>query len=321
MNLKPILTKYFPENSLQGECGIWAHKIIDFPLIGNSYAQKKKSVQQNGVLYSNLYGNFRIGDVVITSEGTYLGFGSGHVCIVIDIDKEKLIIAESNFNRDGRVHYGRVVPKDKIYGVLRGKFNVNLGLPDVITLKTTILMQYEKQWDSSVFQKLQDRMLLMSNGKIKLDIYPIYTYKSLKNWWYQVYPFNGGEYSVIAFPYIQEQAIPITYGDSQIILWSINKSQWQGGVYNGGGDHPEYGWNYFGAKPIIATITCDEGDKSFHYTSDEAFIDYATHEISHGLTHWGRGDGFDNTDKYYWADNRSLIFDEIDYNHLCVNLF
>lgn len=319
MNIKPALSKYYPENSIGGQCGVWAHNIINFPDVGNSYAQKKKAVQQNGILFSNLYGDFRIGDVCITSEGTTLGFGAGHVAVICDIVNGNLIAAESNFLLNGRVHYGRIIPKDKIYGVLRGGFKVNLGLPPLV-LKTTILMQYEKQWDSSIFQELIDNFKTLTGGKVTLDIYPVYTKGSLENWWYQTYAFSGQEYSVIAYQYIKDQAIPITYASSQLIIWAINKQQWQGSVVTAGGQFQECGWSYYGTRPCVSTVVCDEGDMSFRYPNEKAFIHYITHELTHHLSHWGRGDGFDFTDQDDVNNDRSKPFLELDYDHLQVNL-
>ena len=181
-------------------------------------------------------------------------------------------------------------------------------------------MQYEKEWNSSIFQELIDNFKALTDGKVTLDIYPVYTYQSLKNWWYQVYPFSGAEYSVIAYPYIQEQAIPITYGNSQLIVWAINKAQWQGTVASLNSQYQEYGWSYAGTRPCVSTVTCDEGDMSFRYPNEKAFIHYITHELTHQLTHWGRGDGFDYTDVDDINNERSLPFKDLDYDHLQVNL-
>lgn len=315
MNLIPKFSVKFPENSLQGECGIFAHKLIDFPLVGNTYASKKKAVQNYGILTSNLYDDFRVGDVCITSEGTFLGQGSGHVATVANIVNNQPIAVESNFRKDGRVHYGRVIPKNKIYGVIRGSFKTDLKLPPLV-LKITVLMQYEKQWDSSIFKGLTDKFFALTG--ITLNIYPVYTYQSLKNWWYQVYPFDGNEYSVVAYQYIQDQAIPITYADSQLIIWAINKEQWQGTFITPTGQYQEIGWDYYNTR--IATVVCDEGDGSIFYP-EKAFIDYIMHEIFHKLYHKGRGDYRDFTHQHYFQDrNMSLCVKDLDLTHLQVNM-
>jgi hypothetical protein len=319
MNLISKFSAKYPENSIGGQCAVFAEQLIDCGLVGNSYAQKKQAVQAGGILASNLYGDFRIGDVVISSEGTFLGVGAGHVAVIADIHNGQPIVAESNFRKDGRVHYGRAIPIKNIYGVIRGAFKIDLKLPPLV-LKTTILMQYQTEWNSAIFQELIDNFKNLTGGKVTLDIYPVYTYNSLKNWYYQEYPFSGANYSVIAYPYIQEQAIPITYGNSQLIIWAINKAQWQGTVASLNSQYQEYGWSYFGIKPCISTVTCDEGDMSFRYPNEKAFIHYITHELSHQLTRWGRGDGFDYTDIDDINNDRSKPFTEIDYQHLAVNL-
>lgn len=332
MDLKPILSKYFPENSigpgtgkLQGQCAVFAEAIVDIPKVGDTYASKKNTVLHNGILAANVI-EYRIGDVLICSDGTFMGFGAGHVAVVANLNSQWLYLAESNYNKKLRVDYGRKIARGdkRIYGLLRGNFLVDLQLPPVLTLTVSVLMQYEKEWDSSIFQKVIDRMTLMSGGKIKLEFFPLYTYNSLKNWWYSIYPFNNGEYKVVAPQYINESVIPLADSNNNkpanLIIWAINNQQWQGGFTGGDGTYKEYGWNYYGALPPMATIACDEADMSFKYPEDSAFLDYLLHEMTHMLSHWGRIDNYDNTDVYYFQGDRSKAFTEFDYEHMAVNL-
>ncbi len=321
MNLIPKLALKYPENSIGGQCGIFAHKLIEFDSVGDSYASKKRAVQNRGILVSNLHGDFRVGDVCITSEGTFMGIGAGHVAVAARVVDGQPYAAESNFRNDGRVHYGRAIPINKIYGVIRGKFLIDLKLPPLV-LNTTILMQYEKQWNSSIFKELSDKFFSLTG--IILNIKPVYTYKALKNWWYTIAPFEGAEYKIIDWNYIKEQAIPITYGDSQIILWSINLKEWEGSVVTSNGQFQECGYQYYGTKPCFATIACEEKTMSL-FNSEKAFIDYGLHEIFHALYYWGRGDYMDYCHNHFFGLNgqpkdMSKCINDLDINHLAVNL-
>lgn len=319
MDIAPILKKTFSEGSLQGQCAEWAHKVVDFPSVGDSYSQKKKAVEANGILMQNLYG-FRRGDVCVTSEGTIMGFGNGHVTIVADIVNGNLIAAESNFRKDQRIHYGRVIPKNKIYGIFRGKFKVTIATYP-IQLKMTVFMQYQKPWQNQVLTDLQDWIAKVSGGKVLLTVIPLYTYDSLKNWWYLTYFQN---YNVIAKEYFDEQAMPLRYPDSHIVLWSINKDQWKGSLFNSPGAQ-ELGWYYPGTNPMEATIVCDEMDMSFANFGLKAFFDYARHEMGHWLYEWGRTDQFDFCHNRFFGlngypKNFDLIFNDFDLDHLAANI-
>ena len=323
MNLIPIISKIYPEGSVQGQCGDFAHRLINFPPIGNTYASKKKAVQDFGVLAPNL-SEFRIGDVVITNDNTNNGVGSGHVAVVADIVAGQRIAAESNFQLDGRVHYGRVIPTNRIYGVLRGDFRFPLPIKSPLELDISIMMQYQKPWQSSIFQRLTDRMLELSGNRIKLNVFPLYTYRSLKNWNYKIFPFGTYQYSVIDYDWYKNNVLPLSFANlnkrTQIVLWAINREQWQGTVFGAGHAYDEVGWTNFGTNPIQSLIVADEGDKSFQYPNEDAFIDYCIHECQHGLQHWGRTDNGDDTDKNYFNSQRELSFNQLNYQHLAVNL-
>lgn len=299
---------------------MWAHNIIEFPLVGDTYFTKKKAVRDFGILTTNLT-EFRVGDICITNDNTIKEIGTGHVTVVADIVKGSLIAVESNYRLDHRVHYGRVIPKDRIYGVLRGNFRFPVPFKMPLELNISILMQYDKMWDSSIFKRLVDKMLELSGNKVKLNIFPLYT--SLKNWDYKIYPFGAYGYKIISYEWFKANVLPLAFTNNnqspQIVLFSINKQQWQGEMF-GQKSYPEYGWSYFGTNPIQSLIVCDEGDKSFRYPLEDAFIHYAIHEISHGLAHWGRTDNRDDTDINDLNNQRDKIFNELDYPHLAVNL-
>lgn len=323
MNLHSILSNLYPENSVQGQCGSFAHKLVEFGSVGDSYVQKKKAVQEQGILRSVLQ-CFHIGDVVITSDGTFMGFGHGHVFVVMNQDKDFLYAVESNFKLDGRVHYGRKISKtdSKIYGVIRGKFK--FSLPDTLHLKTSFLMQYQKQWDSSCFGMVVDRISKAFNGKLIIDPFPLYTYNSLKNWNYKVFGTGWGDYfSLIDDQYIQNIVLPLS-GDAKATVWCINKEQWQGSVL----DHPdtqEIGWYYRPSNPCAITLVCEEHDQSPADPTKTLFNDGVFHELSHFFYAYGRADQVDNTHNRHfgWNDfekDLNKVAEDIDLTRLIANL-
>lgn len=126
MDLRPILEKLYPEKCYGGQCGIFAHKLVDFPLVGNTLASKTQAVQKFGIPAAELNLKFQPGDVVITSESRFFG----HVLVinfVTYIENSDQAVSfqatESNFNLDLRVHHTRILnaASPVIVGVIRGK--------------------------------------------------------------------------------------------------------------------------------------------------------------------------------------------------------
>jgi len=113
-----IMTK-FPEGSTGGQCGDFAHKLVNFPSVGDGKNDKIKSIEKFGIPGPIWKQNPQPGDVIITNENpTY-----GHVAVVLDIKPNgDLVLAESNYKRSDTVSYGRTinVSSDKIYGAIRG---------------------------------------------------------------------------------------------------------------------------------------------------------------------------------------------------------
>lgn len=321
MNLRPLLSDLYPENSFGGECGLFARtKLADIPPVGNSYSDKKATVKKYGILSSQLEGQYRVGDVLITSEGTnWLGQGYGHVAFINNIIGETLYLTESNFKLDGRVHHTRTLPLNSsvIYGILRKPFKFKLP-PLPIVLNVNVFMNYEIKWNSKIFKEWADRVKQLSGGKLELNLFPLYTYNSLKNWWYEIQSTDfGGEFKVIAKHYINEQLLPLQYPNINFILWAITNKQWHGSVLHNP-NSKEYGWYYGNSK--VATIACDENDKSFKYT-ETAFVHYGTHELCHFLEQYGRRDGRKMTDIYdIQESNLAKVFQELEYDFLQVNI-
>lgn len=321
MNLRHILSEQFPEGSQWGECGLFVRlNLSQIEPIGNSYSDKKKSVNAHGITAKQLEGNYRIGDVVVTSEGTTLGVGYGHVAFVNNIVGDKLYLTESNFRKDLRVTHGRTLPKNssKIYGVIRRPFKFNFPTTP-INLKVTILMNHEKQWKTNFCEALTKYLYDISGGKVILNCYPLYTHNALKNWWYRAEGDGFGNwFNVIDRGYIEEQAMPFLYPDNHFLLWCIAKKQWHGSVFNKPGVQ-ELGWYYNRSK--FATISCDEGESSFHYPGVSAFAHYGAHEILHFLEEYGNRRGLKMTDIYDLRDRDiKKVFDNIEWDYLAANI-
>lgn len=324
MNLRPILSDLFPENSYGGECGLMVRlNLASIEPIGNQYSDKKKSVDKYGIKASQLQGDFRIGDVVVTNEGTnWLGQGYGHVAFINNIVGNLLYFTEWNFKGDGRVHHGRTMEKNssKIYGIIRRPFKFKLP---PVELNIRLLMNHQKSWQLNKLDELKDWFWLASKGQMKINIYPLYTYNALKNWWYSFEGTDFGEYfKVIDRGYIKEQVLPFgSSGDNKkadFILWCITKAQWHGAVFNKP-NTLEVGWKY--PNLPVAVISCDENDKSIIYPQRSAFIHYATHEICHFLEAMGNRRGLSQTDIFDLQElNLSKVFNNIEWDYLKANL-
>jgi hypothetical protein len=318
MNISLLLKKLYPEGSWQGQCGTFAHKLIEFPSVGDSYSQKKQAVREYGILAEQLAGDFRVGDVVITSEGTFMGMGHGHVAVVVNVSNGQPQVVESNFKLKEKVSYGRPVPVGKIYGVIKGAFKFPVEIPKPLTLRVNVFINNQKPWNKLYFEKLKEEFSKISGGKVVLDLYPLYT--KFQNWWYRAYgsALSNEYYNVIAKEYLDETVMPLAFSDPHIIILVISKKQWQGSVFNSP-NAQELGWYYPGSKLIV--FVCDDGDISIPHFGTSAFVDYAIHEISHYLYHWGLditkyGFRRDLTHDHYNANEMEKIFSDLDLKRL-----
>jgi hypothetical protein len=116
MNLQQTFAHVYPEGSLGGECGDFAHKLVEFPPVGDSIQEKMLAVKAHGFV-----GNYQVGDVLIFDVGT----PNGHVATINADLGDVWQLSESNWNLDLRVHHGRTIPKTKpIVGGFRGALKV-----------------------------------------------------------------------------------------------------------------------------------------------------------------------------------------------------
>lgn len=112
--------KKYPEGSKGGQCGVFAHKIVDFPPIGDAKSEKFASVDKFGIPAAQWRQSPRVGDVIITDESKQYG----HVAVVNAILPDgSLRLTESNFRGKESVSHDRTLPinSSKIYGAFRGK--------------------------------------------------------------------------------------------------------------------------------------------------------------------------------------------------------
>jgi hypothetical protein len=118
------VAKKYPAGYKGGQCGDFAHKIVDFPSVGDSKSQKIASVNRFGIPAAKWRGDVRVGDVIITGENpTY-----GHVAVVNEILPDgRIKLTESNFKQSEKVSHDRVIAASspQIYGAIRGKLKLN----------------------------------------------------------------------------------------------------------------------------------------------------------------------------------------------------
>jgi hypothetical protein len=122
-NYQPQLEKLYPENSIGGQCGVFVHKLIQIPLVGDTIQSKTAAVKKFGYTAAQVNGGYDAGDALILDIGT----AAGHVCFVNNIVNGVMTLTESNWNLDQRVHHTRPLSvHDKvIVGCLRGKLLFN----------------------------------------------------------------------------------------------------------------------------------------------------------------------------------------------------
>lgn len=123
-NFTQAIQEKYPDNSPGGQCGTFAHQLVDFPPVGDGKNQKIASVNKFGLPKEQwLQSGVQIGDVIITNENpTY-----GHVAVVNDILPDgRIKLSESNYKRSETVSHDRLLDPNspKIYGAIRGKSKV-----------------------------------------------------------------------------------------------------------------------------------------------------------------------------------------------------
>ena len=81
-----------------------------YPPLGNSLQSKLSAVNR----YGSPINTARLGSIVVTKENpTY-----GHVAVVVGTTPQGVIVTESNFKQSNKVDTGRVIPWNKLAGVI-----------------------------------------------------------------------------------------------------------------------------------------------------------------------------------------------------------
>jgi hypothetical protein len=119
MFLRITFEKLYPEGVTGGQCAKFAHKLIDFPLVGDFLSQKIAAVKKHGILKEKIV-EFKPGDVIVTDESKKYG----HVAVINNVWNGYLGLTESNFNLDEKVHHTRRLKTSSpaIIGIIRGSF-------------------------------------------------------------------------------------------------------------------------------------------------------------------------------------------------------
>lgn len=320
MNLFQTLQKHWSDGSkgpIDGECVNYCHSLINFGPIGNTFKSKKQYVNLNGLIAANIKEigkGFRIGDVVITSDGVVNGNGAGHAFFVADMDDEYLYAAESNFNLDHKVHYGRKVAKNdlKIYGIIRAPFKLNLG---VCELNFCVFINNQPTWNLDIFDTIATKINQLTGNRLKVNFFSLAT--TFENWWYEVFPLNGVEYEVIARSYLDEKQKAYSFTNqnkpADVAMFVINPSQWQGTASG----QQEIGWTNPGKVGQIQG-SCSEFSLSPFYPQLRLIQHLVIHELSHQL-HWINGLN-DPTDNLDFAKKLETVYDDLDFFRIKANL-
>lgn len=124
--LMSSLGSSYPSGARGGQCGDFAHKIVDFPPVGDSKQEKIASVQKYGIPVREWLSQPKVGDVIITGENpTY-----GHVAVVNRVYPDgRIRLTESNYKQSEKVSHDRTISVNnpKIYGAIRGTIKRNLA--------------------------------------------------------------------------------------------------------------------------------------------------------------------------------------------------
>jgi len=122
MNIRPVFEKLYPAGSYGGQCGTFAHKLVEFLPVGDLLRDKIAAVKKYG---SPVTPKIASGDVLIQSGGIF-----GHVAIVNNIPLGGFIqLTESNFRLHEKVTHDRtVIYNDKSnIGFIKGKLKIKTG--------------------------------------------------------------------------------------------------------------------------------------------------------------------------------------------------
>lgn len=291
MDLRPIFKKKFPEGAVFGQCAAFAEQLVRPPtpngLLGNSLMEKQNNVRNYGIRADLLNQAFRIGDIVVFNIGA-----DGHVGVVSFIDwRDRLLyMAESNFNLDGRVHYGRAVSFSdvSICGVLRGGFRF---LPPAVSyplqIRVAVVFNNQQPWQSIIgeFAKVQDWFFKASGGRIQLIIDNPYPVTSLQNVPTRAAGNGMGLITEIVDPdWYDQNILPAAPGHDLYVL-VLRPADFKGQVYNSS-NLTEIGYGYEPHFPLKTFVVLDQNSDYAPFYADpdlQGLSKFICHEICHVL--------------------------------------
>ena len=185
MSYQQLLQSKYPEGSWGGQCGTFAHKLVNFPSVGNMLGAKLRSCLAFGIPYAKI-DNFKVGDVVLENYPVF-----GHLAVINAIIGSKLQLTESNFNYDLKVHHTRQIDRadSRIFGVFRGALTYPIP-PKVLQVK---VVQKGLPWASmgDKYAEIRTRLLQYSNNKLDINLDTVFTNLDIPLTT-QGYPINQG---------------------------------------------------------------------------------------------------------------------------------
>ena len=169
MTYKDLLQSKFPENSWQGQCFTFMHKLCLFPPVGNFLNQKIASLNRFGIPLSKL-DSFKVGDVVLQKYPIF-----GHGSMINAIVGTKLQLTESNRYLNGLVHHTRQIEHTdpRILGVFRGTLDYPIP-PKFLNVK---VIQKGAPWASmgAKYAEIYQRLSEYSGDRISINLDTTFT--------------------------------------------------------------------------------------------------------------------------------------------------
>jgi len=344
MNLYPLLSKKYPEGSVQGQCFSFLHKLINFPDVGNLLSTKKVSLAKFGIPIQDL-ATIKVGDVLLLNYPVW-----GHGALVNCLINGQLQLSEANFNLDLKVHHTRQISHQdpNILGVFRGNYLFALPPINYPIVKNVLIFQNNQPvWGSMIkhLSNLQQWFWTASGQRLQINAF--FTHTNLTGWDKVVTGdgMGGFQTEVIKVDWLQENVLPlipqvIPNGlKVDFVVFNMPKSEWANSVVG----HPElmeagfaYQWRpdvlnsdtttttpYPG---IIMTALDEFDDYPIYYPAPlSAFAKYVAHELSHLFYMLCLSDKFgehtDLTHTHFYGLNGNpvkpeAIFDDFDFSKL-----
>lgn len=259
MSLKRTFEHYFPTGYVGGECGTFAHLLVDFPPVGNTVVSKTLAVFKYGIPREKIT-EYKEGDVILFKYAT-----TGHVAVINGLLQGQLQLTESNYHLDHKVTHDRVISQSllSIIGVIRGPLKVKI-MP--VQLPITLVAN-KNMWSTLQDQllKTQEWFTNYSAGKLQVTFDVKHTdFQDVPKM-----PWQGTQ--AVDVGWYREQITHLATGKATILL--LNPEQW--GISG-------WGTMTYGdpGKPVRMEVEAIENEMNGDTT---VFVPRAFHEICHML--------------------------------------